>query len=444
MAIGLLWLISLSVAPRGEAQVSFVRDVAPILVTKCQACHGAEKAKGGYRLDTFERLLRAGDSATLPIHAGQPAASGVFGRLTTDDADDRMPQDDDPLAPEAVQLIERWIREGAVFDGTNVQARVDSLIPRPAFPKPPEVYPRALPVTALAFSPDGTRLASSGYHEVLLWHAGQQPRLEQRIGDLPERIQALAWSLDGRQLGVAGGSPGRQGYAGWIEPLGERRAAALPVTSDLALALTWSPDGRRLATAGTDGIVRLFEVADQRVVATISQHADWVTAIAYSPGGDRLLSAGRDRMIRVADAASGELDVSYVEHSAAVSALAVATNGIVCSGGRDRKLHFWNLADAKKQGEAGPFDGDVLRLVVHGGIVVAATSAGEVIEFGTADRKRLRRLEGPGDAVHALTIHGPSGRVAAGTHDGWVFVWDASATEPSLRFRAAPGFHTQR
>src|SRR5215468_2930203 len=47
---------------RGEEWVSFKRDIAPVLLNNCLACHGPKKAEGGYRIDTFERLTAAGDS----------------------------------------------------------------------------------------------------------------------------------------------------------------------------------------------------------------------------------------------------------------------------------------------------------------------------------------------------------------------------------------------
>src|SRR5881296_2703805 len=52
--------------------VSFRRDIAPIVVRKCVTCHGPEKTKGGYRLDTFERLMKGGESKSPAVVAGKP------------------------------------------------------------------------------------------------------------------------------------------------------------------------------------------------------------------------------------------------------------------------------------------------------------------------------------------------------------------------------------
>src|SRR5438093_755975 len=81
----------------GDQSVSFTNDIAPIFVQKCLTCHGAEKNKGGYRLDTFESVLKAGSSKEASVTPGKPEASALFQRISTTDEDDRMPQKNEPL-----------------------------------------------------------------------------------------------------------------------------------------------------------------------------------------------------------------------------------------------------------------------------------------------------------------------------------------------------------
>ena len=75
-------ILMLSANLISAAEISFRRDLAPVLVQKCQICHGAKKAKGGYRVDTFERLLRAGDGVLEGERAGRGALRvvGLAGR----------------------------------------------------------------------------------------------------------------------------------------------------------------------------------------------------------------------------------------------------------------------------------------------------------------------------------------------------------------------------
>src|SRR5215216_3093595 len=97
---------------RAAETVAFCKDIAPTLVAKCLACHNSEKAKGGYRLHTFEALLKPGTSKEAPIVPGKPDASLLYKLITAKDEDDRMPQKDDPLPPELITTIKHWIEQG--------------------------------------------------------------------------------------------------------------------------------------------------------------------------------------------------------------------------------------------------------------------------------------------------------------------------------------------
>ena len=103
----------------GDATISFVREIAPILNTSCVPCHHADKAKGGYRLHSFQALNQPGKSKKPPLVPGTTRSGSLFSLLTTADAEDRMPQNGDPLPAESIALIRSWIEQGARFDGTN-------------------------------------------------------------------------------------------------------------------------------------------------------------------------------------------------------------------------------------------------------------------------------------------------------------------------------------
>ena len=113
-------------AVQSTSAVSFSKDIAPLLLRKCVTCHCPEKTKGGYQLQTFEALMKPGESKETPIVAGEPKRSRLFQLLTAKDADDRMPQKDDPLPSVQIALIEKWIKEGAKFDGADSKATLAS------------------------------------------------------------------------------------------------------------------------------------------------------------------------------------------------------------------------------------------------------------------------------------------------------------------------------
>ena len=103
--------------------VSFRKQVAQILLDNCLACHGPKKAEGGYRIDAYERLIKAGDSDEVAVTPSKLDASELFRRIVTEDESERMPLEGDPLPAEQIALIKQWIEEGAKFDGDDRKRR---------------------------------------------------------------------------------------------------------------------------------------------------------------------------------------------------------------------------------------------------------------------------------------------------------------------------------
>ncbi|TWT70416.1 Planctomycete cytochrome C [Crateriforma conspicua] len=101
----------------GESDtVSFVRDVAPVLIEHCGGCHvGGGQVRGGLNMNTFAGLMRGGDEGDTVI-AGSGDESGLVLRMRGEGGD-LMPPGGRPRVPEdAIQLISRWIDQGAKDD----------------------------------------------------------------------------------------------------------------------------------------------------------------------------------------------------------------------------------------------------------------------------------------------------------------------------------------
>ena len=422
--------------------VSFAKDVAPILSKKCFKCHSADKPKGGFQLHTFDLLLKSGDSKSSPIIPTDPARSELYRRLTTTVAEDRMPQKDDPLPRNQIELIERWIKEGARFDGPDAKAQLVTLIPREPYSDPPAAYRFAIPVTALAFNPEGKELAVGGYHEITVWDPADGKSLR-RITNVAQRISALAYHPNGSVLAAAGGAPGQFGEAALYDPIQGRLIRTLGAATDQMLALCFSPDATRVAVGGADNAIRVYDAASGKEELVIQQHADWVMALAFSRDGRRLASASRDRSARVYDAKTGELETSYNEHGAPVLAVEFDEDGQrVFSAGKDKKIHIWAVADAKKSGEITGFGGDVTKLLVEGRNLFSASTDKVIRQHDTSDRKLIRNYSGHKDWAYALASHPRTQRLATASHDGEVRVWNTENGSQTAAFVAAPGLLT--
>jgi hypothetical protein len=101
---------------RGGDEVSFSRDVRPILNQNCVLCHGGVRQKNGVSFIFREEALGVGKSGRRTIVPGKPDASELIARVTSKDPDRRMPYHGPPLAPQQIALLRRWIKEGAKWE----------------------------------------------------------------------------------------------------------------------------------------------------------------------------------------------------------------------------------------------------------------------------------------------------------------------------------------
>ncbi len=106
-------------AATGDENVSFARDIAPVLATSCFGCHvNAQNARGNLNMTTFDRMLRGGDSGA-PFIPRQPMNSLIIARLKGEGGETRMPMGKAPLSDAVIAKFEEWIAEGAAYDGPN-------------------------------------------------------------------------------------------------------------------------------------------------------------------------------------------------------------------------------------------------------------------------------------------------------------------------------------
>ena len=105
--------------PLFAGEVSFNRDIKPILSENCFTCHGPDEAtrEGGFRLDLRGSAVAEADSGEHPIFPGQVSTSSLVDRILSTDEGTRMPpaSTGKQLTPEQVELIKAWIESGAEY-----------------------------------------------------------------------------------------------------------------------------------------------------------------------------------------------------------------------------------------------------------------------------------------------------------------------------------------
>jgi WD40 repeat protein len=201
------------------------------------------------------------------------------------------------------------------------------------------------PITALAFAPDSTLLASSGYQttDVWLWQipSGEPMLLIPNATDGCS-VEALAWqplSLSSSPTNVGEDKATRRLLAcagiDWLSTSGnDGRVTLWDVTEQKkiaafeggATALAFHPSGKKLAAATLKHTVRVWELDSDEPALELIGHFDAVTCLAYSPDGQMLASGGDDHTIRLWDAASGD-EHGLIELDTQIKALAFSPDG---------------------------------------------------------------------------------------------------------------------
>ena len=192
--------------------------------------------------------------------------------------------------------------------------------------------------TALAFSPDGGRLATGSIDNVLrIWNAanGQATAIS---GKRSAPITSLAFSADGAR--VVMGSSGRA-VSVWDGGTVHQLVSGNVPRS--ILAAVPSPDGKRIAGSGEgSGDIDIWDAGSGQVLAVLKGHSAAVDALAFSPDGSRIVSGSRDKSLRVWDASTYDPLLVMGDHEEAIASLAFSTDGArIYSVSPDGTVRVW-------------------------------------------------------------------------------------------------------
>ncbi len=111
-------LATLSALPAAQAAVEYVRDIEPILHERCYLCHGGQQQMAGLRLDSRDSALKGSDSGPVII-PGDPGASKLVERVSSDREGFRMPPGSEQLSVSEIAAVKEWIASGAVWPDSH-------------------------------------------------------------------------------------------------------------------------------------------------------------------------------------------------------------------------------------------------------------------------------------------------------------------------------------
>lgn len=444
-------------AAAAPAKVSYFRDIRPVLQEHCQGCHQPAKRSGEYVMMPFAAFLKGGESGETAIVPGKPDESNLLKMITPakdkegkDKAD--MPKDEPPLATAQIELISRWIGEGAAND-TPASASITFDAEHPP------VY-HGLPVlTALDYSPDGSLLAVSGYHEVLL-HKADGSELVARLVGLSERIQSLAFSPDGKWLAVAGGSPARLGEIQIWNVADRKLALSVPMTYDTLYGVSWSPDGTLVAFGCGDNTVRAIDAKTGKQVLFQGAHNDWVLGTVFSTDASHLVSVSRDRSMKLIEVATQRFvdNITSITPGALKGGLASVDrhpkkDELVVGGADGAPKIYRMFRPANKSRQIGDdfnliraFDALPGRIYAvqfspDGERIVAGSSSdetGEIRVYNVGSGSLVCKFDGQPGPIYAARFSRDGKQVAAAGFSGKVILMDAATGKLIKEFVPVP------
>lgn len=398
-----------------------------LLHANCLSCHNEEKHKGGLVMSSREALLKGGESGQ--VLAESPEDALLF-KVLASDADPHMPPKKQ-LAAKQIEVMRRWIESGSPWDAealAKISApRVVQLGTAPASYQP---------VLALAMTSDGKKLAAGRKGEVIIYDltATNFPALH-RLPAHNEAVRSLAWSPNGDWL-ASGGYKELRLWRGdteapvWTATNLNGRVSALRFSAYAGALVAGDSE------IGGRGTIRIFSTDSGAEIASWEAHADTIFDLAMSTDGGFVASAGGDQLISLWEVISRK-EIARIEgHAGAAYGVGFSTNGTeIVTIGADKQLKIWDIATRESvvtiSGRKDAFN--TVAWSRDGKTVVAGDDGGAVVRFTdfkrhtgaqsseTASQKQIGKWPEP---IQALAINADASRIAAGAHDGTVYLMD--------------------
>ncbi|EAQ79670.1 c-type cytochrome domain-containing protein [Blastopirellula marina] len=429
--------------------VQFDQEILPILRQSCLACHSDSERNGGLVLETPQAMLAGGDSGPALV-AGKGAESLLL-KLAAHQEESFMPPPDNDvnapvLKPQELGLIRLWIDQGARGGETAT----------PAAPWKWEPLAGSLgPAYAVAIKPDGRQIAVTLANQLYVYDAASGQRLAQLQDSALDPATAhrdlsktLAWSSDGTLLA----SGGYREVKLWRQPH-EARLATLP-TGSAATAIAVSPDQKWLAIAAADHTIQLWNAATAEPGPKMTGHDKQVTALRFTADGQRLVSASLDGTIRIwlreDGAAVGMLQSPTPVHALELVATAKPSNEqasppqLIVTGGADKLLRTWKLPETpspESASDAEPADVATSEIAAHDDTITALVAApdqpmqvysgsldGKIRRWNLTPMKQMAQWD-HGAPVLDIDVRADGKRLASVSENHTAKLWDASGKQ---------------
>lgn len=272
----------------------------------------------------------------------------------------------------------------------------------------------AAPITALAYSPDGSSLVSAGDRSIEA-RAPKDGAMIRRIAcDLP-KITSLAFSPSGTMLAVGGGEPGVRGEVRLFSWPEGRLLHRINAHADLVTSVAFAADGTRLGAASADHTATVWSIANDGTLTELFKlrgHAGPVLAVAFGP--NCIVTGSADRSLKVWDK-DGQLQRTLSQHTEAIHAIAFRPGTAICaSAGDDRSVRIWQPEIGRMVRIVRQHDASILALAwkSDGSALFTAGQEGIIRQLDAASDRVERTWQDHKDWIYAVAIS-PDGQTLA-------------------------------
>ncbi len=285
----------------------------------------------------------------------------------------------------------------------------------------------------LEFSPDGKTLATGcSDRNTRIWDVSTGRVVHTMLHNA--LVSSIDWSPDGKYILAAD-------YAKeatiWDASTG-RQVRRMFMDHGYRESLAIGANGKHMAHAAIDSNdIELWDTSTNKLLYTLTGHTERVLALSISPNGQFLASGSADKTVKIWRLSDGKMVFDLKRHKQEVYAVAFGpSNKLLATGGQDSKLMFWNINDGSFAKEVDV--GAVVRSLAWRSnaqdIAVGAGRSVKIVEVGAG--KVLRTLSNPGGYVESLSWHKGTNRLAAGSWDRQIYIWDTLSWSLELSWTA--------